>query len=229
MTQGRTYLITECVPAGKTCQRITLNEELSFRVYNSEARQYHLKKEGLLSEESFQQLMKTISGRGLSRALYLVKERDYTTHTLGTKLEKSGYPLPVIEGIIQKLVQEGLLNDRRYAVHYIISHMKKSSRKKLFYELRNRGIHQELACRAFEEAAEFCNETEAELEAAVAALHRKIKERTDFSYEEKMKIFAYMGRKGYEYAVIRQAWDKLTAETKDSFSDSGKAFFIPEL
>lgn len=204
------YEITECVACGKTKCRVVLDSEYIFQLYNSEVRKYHIKQEGLLTQESFIEIQEILYKRGLSRCLHLIKDRDYTQADIEKKLRESDYPQDIIKKICERMITEGFINDERYAKNYVISHMKLKSRKQIIYALMSKGVNSEYIEAAFEDMQDLYG-VDAEAENVKKLLIKKIgaANPADFEYEDRMKIFAYLGRKGYEYELIKKVWEQL--------------------
>ncbi|MGN0480824.1 MAG: regulatory protein RecX [Lachnospiraceae bacterium] len=204
------YEITECVPSGKTRHRVTLDGEYTFQLYNNEVRKYHIQSGEILSKELLFEIQDILYKRGLSRCLHLIKDRDYTYAAIVSKLRDGDYPGDIIDKVCARLVEEGFINDGRYARNYVIANMNTKSRKQMAYGLMSKGISAELIEEAFDDLDElYGNDTE--VENVMKLLTKKLgnKDITVLDYEARMKIFAYAGRKGYGYEVIKKAWDSL--------------------
>lgn len=204
------YEVTECAACGRTKHRVTLDGEYTFRLYNSEVRKYHIHSEGLLPQESFLEIQDILYKRGLSRCLHLVKDRDYTRSALEGKLRDGDYPQDIIAKVCARLIKEGFINDGRYARNYVVSHMNTRSRKQITYGLLSKGVSACLIEEAFNDIDDLYG-TDTELDNVRRLLTRKLgtMEASALDYAARMKLFAYAGRKGYEYEVIKKAWDSL--------------------
>jgi len=79
-------------------------------------------------------------------AFKLLGRRDYASSRLKTKLEKRGYSQGIISRVIKYLVKASLLNDRKFALNYAYSRLKKKPRSSrvLEYELFKKGIPHQL-------------------------------------------------------------------------------------
>ncbi len=74
-----------------------------------------------------------------ARALRALTRRDHTRAELTAKLLGHG-PTEAVEAVLDTLSQQGYLDDRRYAFHYVAARGNKSGARRLGYELRQRGI-----------------------------------------------------------------------------------------
>ncbi len=203
------YEITECTECGRGRHRITLDGEYTFRLYNSELKKFHITGAGRLSAAALFEIQDILYKRGLSRCLYLIKDRDYTAKALTDKLLKADYPHDIADKIMSRLRLEGFINDRRYAKNYVQSYMASKSCKQITYALLSKGISAELIREAFEESVSAYDMEDLQLEHVKKLIQRKLAAldlKEPVSYETRMKIFAYVSRKGYEYAVIKKAW-----------------------
>lgn len=204
------YEVTECVPCSKTKYRVTLDGDYTVQLYNSEVRKFGIKTEGLLSEESFVELQEILYKRGLSRCLHLVKDRDYTQSAFEKKLREGDYPIDIINRIVERLIKEGFINDGRYAKNYVVSYMNSKSRKQITQALVMKGINSSLIEAAFDDVDDLYG-TDTEVENVKRLLKKKLgtSNPNELDYNQRMKVFAYVGRKGYEFEMIKKAWDNI--------------------
>ena len=86
-------------------------------------------------------------------ALRLLDSRARTTSDLRTRLARSGYPAALIEGVVARLAEVGLLDDTAYARGWLESRDRGRPRgeRALRVELRQRGVPSEMAETALEE------------------------------------------------------------------------------
>ena len=208
------YIVTGITRLDNKYQLVCFNYNYSLKLYNSEIRKYSIEVEGLLDEESFEIIKKSVTKRCLNRALNLLKSRDYTVHKLDEKLTLGNYPRDIIDSVIERLLNEKFLDDYRYASNYITGRIGKASKKKIILDLSNKGIDKAVISKAYEDSQDFQNEN-FELIAAKEALVKKVKGNYECAYEDRMKYFAYLGRKGFSFEVIKKAWDELADETLD--------------
>jgi regulatory protein len=60
--------------------------------------------------------------RARSSAIALLARRDFASGELRQKLTRQGYVADAVTQTVEELVAEGLLNDARYAEHYVAYH-----------------------------------------------------------------------------------------------------------
>ena len=100
----------------------------------------------------------------------------------------------------------GYIKDQRYVENYLMFQTGKRSRREIFYKLSEKGISDELIWQVIEET-----EYQGEEEAIKLLVSKRLKGKQpgDLSYEEKGKIFAYLGRKGYEMNTVKKVFSEL--------------------
>lgn len=110
-------------------RRVFINYEPAFVLYISEIRRFNIKKDAYISLEDYEDIIDILNKRSKIRAMSLLKDRDYTRKKLFEKLKANGYPDECIEKAVQYVSSYGYIDDKRYAVNYIISHMTSKSRR----------------------------------------------------------------------------------------------------
>jgi regulatory protein len=76
--------ITEITAVSRSRYKITLDEEIVFVLYGGELRRFHIKLNGELAKEDYEQIMREIlPKRARLRCLNLLKTKDYTRAETG--------------------------------------------------------------------------------------------------------------------------------------------------
>jgi regulatory protein len=121
-------------------------------------------------------------------------------------LRRKGVGTEVVEAAVQRLSENGLLNDREFALSWVRSRMslKQRSRRVLEQELRTKGVSGEDIGAALEEV-----DPEAELNLLTQLADRK---RRLPQYRQKDQLMGYLSRKGYSYDLIKKALERLDDE-----------------
>ena len=137
-------------------------------------------------------------------ALKLLGMRSHSRKELERKLLKKGYGAESIEPVLEKLTQQGVLDDRMFALELIRSRSRRkpAGKLKLGVELRKKGVSdaiigdilkefnsQELCCRAAEKK--------------IGSLH----ETTEAGQKKKLEVFLY--NRGFEWLEIQTALRQL--------------------
>lgn len=195
--------ITEITELSKSRYKIILDREISFSLYKGEVRRFRLKIGEEMPETVYREVMDEIlPKRAKLRCMNLLVARDYTEAQLRTKLKNGGYPQPVIDTAIAYVKSYGYVGDEYYARKYIETYWERKSRRKLGQELRQKGIPPEVTDRIYEEIAGLEGE-DPELMQIDKLLKKKRYQGQDTGREERMKLAAYLARKGYSVEKIK--------------------------
>jgi len=92
--------------------------------------------------------------------LRILTRRDHSLAELHQRLTAKGYSKKSIAAALQRGVELGYIDDHRYAVARATSLMRQGRAvgQRVLQDLRRRGIDQDLALQALEDARETCNE-----------------------------------------------------------------------
>lgn len=202
------YLITDIKDLTSKKKLVYINYEPAFALYSGEVFRYNLKAELYISEQTYDEIITTLSKRALTRALYLFKDKDYTEYEIKSKLLKAYYPEQSIEYSTKYLKDNHFINDRRYAYNYITFKSGSYSSKVIVNKLMQKGIASDDIDAAFEEFTS--DNSESEYNTLINLIYKKLKSKSviDLSYEEKQKLIAYMCRKGFSYDMARKAFNE---------------------
>lgn len=226
------YTVTCIEPVQKGRNRVYINDEFAFVLYDRELRCEHIETGTVLSAGRYELILNDIVGkRAYNRALTILERADKSSTELARKLTEDMYPEDVIRKVMSSLEALHYVDDRRLAENYIRSGSGRYSR----YELRNRlllkGITADVISDAFEQTDAEREETEriaaergvagsdsgedAELTAALGAVRRKLAGRPLCDREQREKVTAYLQRKGFSYGTIRTALERYEEDTAD--------------
>lgn len=145
-------------------------------------------------------------------ALRLLAASPKSRKELERKLEGKGFSEALIREAVEKLEDQGFLNDRRFARDIVQRYrmVKPSGRRKIEFELRRRSIAPSL-CQ--EVLAEVLPEDESraaeELAASQWLRHAKLP-----LLKRKKKIYDFLARRGYAFDICRDALEKLAARNE---------------
>lgn len=141
--------------------------------------------------------------KAAEKAMSLLLYKDRTRKELSDRLYQAGFSETASQEAMGYVERFGYINDRRYAENYIMFQKNKRSKKDILYKLMAKGISKELISQIMEESDPA--ETDGEKEAIRRLVHKKLKGRqiSEISYEERNKIIAFLGRKGFELDGIR--------------------------
>lgn len=149
--------------------------------------------------------------KAAEKAMALLLFKDRTRHELVTRLYRAGFSETASSEAMEYVKRFGYINDRRYVENYVMFQKGKKSRREMVYQLTERGIGGELISEVLEEC-----EYDGEQEAIRMLLKKKLKGRLlcETTYEERQKMMAYLGRKGYEFHTIKKVFSQLDNEDK---------------
>ena len=171
----------------------------------------------------------------VNRALYILEHTDKSEADLKRKLKTAGYPDGIIERALEYVKGYRYIDDSRYALNYIRVHAALVSRRELTNKLMQKGISRddidaafvsyeeeqaEITARASQNVSsseEFSNSCGYDVTAGMTveeiaafnALKKKLCGKTSVDEAGKLKIIAYMYRKGFARAAIYKAFETL--------------------
>ena len=136
----------------------------------------------------------------LKKVLRYCAYQDRCTHEVRTKLATFDMPDSEKEKIVKLLVDEGYLDDERYASTFVRSkiHLKKWGINKIKMSLKMKGISDEIISNALSEI-----DPENYREELIKVLKSKKINETD-PYKRRAKLAQYAMQKGYEPGLV---WD----------------------
>lgn len=197
----------------KSKYKIFLNDAFAFVLYKGDLRNYGIEVGNELSDEIIDSIYnEVLVKRAKLRAMHLLEKRDYTTKAMKDKLRENLYPESVINEAVNYVVSYHYIDDERYAMSYINSHVSSMSRRQIADKLRLKGIRDDIINLCMDEYLEDNGDV---FDKQLLNLMRKLCAGIDFSsieYKDKQKLFAKLYRKGYTIEKIEQAYRKCEME-----------------
>lgn len=151
----------------------------------------------------------------LQYALRLLGYRARSRQELRQNLEKHEIPAVVIEETLQRLTENGLLNDEAFARAWVEnrSTFRPRGRRALKMELRQKGLPEDSIQSALEQA-------EGEETLALQAARKQARKLQQLErLEFRNKLGSFLARRGFSYEVIlptvRQVWNELSSSLPD--------------
>lgn len=143
------------------------------------------------------------AGKAYERAVRYVSIRPRSQWELETYLKRKGYEPSVIDQTVKKLVELDLVDDAKFAGSWVEYRQAtaRRSRRRLQAELRAKRVDTDII-----DAALSGFGSEDELENIKELIKRKSKQG---QYQQRQKLMAYLARQGYDYGLIKQAFDEL--------------------
>ena len=144
-------------------------------------------------------------------ALNLLSARPYATRALHRKLIQKQYSAADADDAIRRLVDNGLLNDAKYAEQYARSKMLSTgtSKRRVQQDLFRKGIKGDLATNAIANVIE-----SEEIDPAVVIERVARKKLAQLGGLEPLvirrRLFAFLARRGYDVDEIKRVVSQLT-------------------
>ncbi len=196
-------MVTSIVPVDKRKSKVFLDGDFAFVLYNGELRRYGIMEGGQVSEELCREIETVVlNKRARERSLYLLKDSDKSESQIKEKLLKEGFPPQVVERTLDFLKKYRYVDDQSMAGRYVESRSRTKSRRQMAWELRQKGMDEEIVREALEAG-------EPEEEAIRRLLRRKNGGEIPKDPQERQRLFAYLGRKGFSYQDIRAVLGEL--------------------
>lgn len=145
--------------------------------------------------------------KALSYAFDYIGKYFRTEKQLKDKLYEKGYMKPVVDYVLQKVKDYGYIGDKNYAKAYIESGAKKKGMKLLKYELKNKGVSDEIL-----ESIEYDEECE---ENACRAYAEKFFSKNEPTRENLQKLYRRLYAKGFSFDVVSAVLDKMRESAED--------------
>lgn len=147
--------------------------------------------------ENFKQL--SHDDKIYGQALRYIAMRSHTTWEMQFYMERKGAPPALIEQILNKLTDVGLLDDYKYAASFVKDRrlLRSSSRRKITAELMKKRVMSGAIEAAFESSEP--NDERLALKEMITRKRRQTK------YQDNDKLMQYLARQGYGYGDIKRA------------------------
>ena len=198
-------LVTQISEVTKSRCRIYLDGEFAFVLYKGELRQFQIKENQELSEESYRKIMTQIlPKRAKLRCMNLLQSRDYTKSQLEEKLRQGDYPRECIEEALAYVESCGYIDDERYAKDYIEYHIGTRSKARIETDLQKKGIAKDTVRAAFDKLAD--TGIKQDEDAMIRDLLRKKNYCADgVTDREKQRMYGFLYRRGFSRESILRA------------------------
>lgn len=134
------------------------------------------------------------------KALRLLEKMDRTEKGLYEKLLQSGFSEDASSFAIAYVKSYGYINDKRYAVNYILHRIHEKSRQKIFQELQQKRIDREIMQEAWEEVSE--REEPDERKLLRKTIEKKYESGTQLDEKAMRRLFGYLARRGFHSGDI---------------------------
>lgn len=137
--------------------------------------------------------------RARDKGLYYLQFSSKTESEMRKKLEEQGFSEKAVEDAVCFLKSYRYLDDEAYVSRYLERNRKKKSVRQMKYELRQKGIADEIIEVVLEE------EPIDEVSQVLYWLEKKKYSGDETQREERQKLSAFLARKGFSYDAITSA------------------------
>ncbi len=142
-------------------------------------------------------------------AVRLLRYRMRTVAELRGRLETKGHEPSVVRGILARLEDAGLIDDRRFAREWVFQRTANGyGRIRILRELKARGVPEEVAEGALREVAGAEAQNQA-LRKAADKGRRRICSTAPSEGRMRQRLYAYLLRRGFSRREIREVLDTL--------------------
>lgn len=183
--------------------RIYNDEGYLFSLYGSELRRFNIEEDCYVDDSVVNMILKDIIyKRARERALFLLDRRMYSYGMLRDKLVSGGFPISVIDSVMEFLEQYNYIDDRAYVEAYVNSYASRKSRKQLIYDLSLKGIHKELIDEFF------VSHDYSEDDSFMIQFNKYSSGKNLEDPVVRQKIFRHFYSKGFAYSTIEKAFQQ---------------------
>lgn len=161
-----------------------------------------------LAEDMYGKIVDLLAKRAKRRALYLLERKGRTSRELHEKLIDGGFGSEASRQAVQYAMSFGYVNDREYIRSYILGRMNRKSKKEITYALRLKKLPDDMISDVMQEVLG----EDSEYDAVRRLLEKKRYAQVCEDEQKKVKIMAYLARKGFSYDTIRKACDDIRSE-----------------
>ncbi|MEK7475181.1 MAG: regulatory protein RecX [Candidatus Coatesbacteria bacterium] len=142
-------------------------------------------------------------------AMRMIERRPHAVREVVTKLTRKGYEPPAIEAAVERLKEQGLLDDEKFAAAFVRSRIarKPTGRRLISMQLTAHGVDRAVAAAATAGAA--TGEAERAVDAARRYLRRKpfkyAGQRNLDAAKERSRLIGWLLRQGFDSDAARKA------------------------
>lgn len=189
------------LPNGR--RRIITDETDPFCLYKGELAKLNIGIGDELDMSDYEKIMNEIlPKRAKLRGLNLLAKRPYTEYQLRKKYEDGGYPNKVIDEAVEYIKGLRLIDDYEYCRTYLTYKSGSRSKRRLYNDLQQKGVANDVIDRAYNNLAENGDLTD-EYTVIEKLLVKKHYNSEEASFEERQKMMSFLYGKGFSMEAIR--------------------------
>ena len=130
-----------------------------------------------------------------------LSRREHSYKELITKLEKKGFDLNLANIELEKLIEDGLLSDKRFTESFIRSRKNQGKGPlRIRSELSIRGVASQLIDEGIQEV-----EQEEWTQLAVEVLEKKLGNDSELDYHKQLKLMRFLSTRGFNKQQVKSA------------------------
>ncbi|OGN90271.1 MAG: hypothetical protein A2Z74_04015 [Chloroflexi bacterium RBG_13_46_9] len=205
--------ITALRTTGRTKKQVNLflDGKYAFSLEKNNIAKQGLKVGMELSSSRLDELKNSLRyARCLNAAYRYLSYRPRSESELRDRLQRRGFPAEHIDKVVEKLKEQGLLNDEAFARFWAENRasFRPRSRQMTRRELQKKGVDKDVISQAVNEI----DETESAYNAAVARARRL----QNLEYQEfRQRLSEFLRRRGFTYDTINQTIRRVWQEMKN--------------
>ena len=166
-----------------------------------------------IGEDELQQVVhRELVNKAKERALRLLEYRKRSTSEVVQRLRKAGFAEDVIDEVVARLVDIGLLNDADFSQSWVSYRLaaKGMGKSRIMWELRLKGVSSDVA-----EEALSTVDADTEYQSAIDAARRRWdKDRDPDLRAKRQRLVAYLKRHGFDWDVVNRIVSELPADSQ---------------
>ncbi len=191
---------------------VYLDSRFAFSLASIVAESAALRRGAYLSEKQVDDLLNSDQfQKTMDSALRFLSYRPRSEKEVRQNLARKRFPEPFIERAIIRLKELRFVDDEAFARFWVENREANSPRshRALKYELRSKGVDQEILDEAIDDTVD-------QDASALAAARKKLASLRNLEYNDfRQKLGGYLARRGYDYDTIRSVVNTLWSETRE--------------
>ncbi len=180
---------------------IYLNDLYAFSIHEDILVSHRLLKDNEINEDNIKELfLKDEENKAWNKSLRYLSYKSRTEEEIRKYLINNSYDIEIINLILERLKEQGYINDTLYAQNYIRQRisLNPKGKKMIAYELVNKGISEIETNKALDEI-----DDEVEYNMAIRLVDKKVKGYRSLEWESlQNKLGNYLQRRGFSYSLI---------------------------
>lgn len=196
----------------KNRYNIYINEEYAFSLHEDMLIKHRLHKGEEIDRPAVERIMQDEERHAAYlRGLLILGRRSHSRLEMKQKLRTAGYEAQVCEYVIERLQDQGYLNDTMFAQQLADQRISFNRKGRNFvrHELQAKGVSKEQIAQTLESL-----DVEAEYEAALPLALRKWKSTSGTRIDKKRKTMGLLLRRGYTQSLVRRVIEEIQRSTE---------------